>query len=1037
MPTVAELDVVISADVRQFDAGIKHVEQATKGLGDSVAKGAGIGLGFGAVAKGLEIVGGAFGTVKSAAIDLNSSLEQSKIAFTTMLGSAEKADAFLADLAKFAAETPFEFPDLVQASKRMFAFGFESKQVVPLLTAVGDAVAAVGGGADVIDGVTTALGQMQAKGKVSAEEMNQLAERGIPAWDMLAKKLGVSVAQAMDMASKGTVKAATFIEAFQQGTAQRFGGMMAKQARTWQGALSTISDSVNMSIAVAFRPLFDIMSTGAIMLADFLTGDTFKEWSGIVADAIGDVITSTIALARAIGTELQPVFAWVMDHGAEIKAVFLGAAAGIGTLLASAAVVPIISAVGGALMALLSPIALVAAAGATLALAWQGNWFNIQVYVNNFLTWLTTVAVPTLTATLGAAITYLTTTVVPLFQAALAALTLWMQTIFVPTLTVVWDWFSTKIGGAVTWLTETGWPLLGAAMNAVQNWLSETLAPTLESVWEWLSEKLGDALTWLRDKGWPAFGDAMNAVQNWIKESLLPILEKVWDWLARQFSAALNWLTDTGWPLFKGAMEAVWSWINEALVPTLSIVWEWLKLRFGEALTWLTDTGWPNLQTAMSNTSTYITTTLIPSFTDLHAKLAEKGVYDDIAASATNIWQALKQINQYLPTTSKGFSDAVQPAYDFANGVKAITAAFREWSETGPYDIVDAFNEAVFMIRHTIWEGMNAIADAASWVADAAGVALPDIFGHMPSEPERPSPVQRPSGGGGGGGGSSPAPNPPGQGSMPGPGGGGGSAPSPSPSPSPSPAPVEPPRVPTPEPTPAPSPSPAYPTTPSGWAAAARAAAESLGIPSDTFAKQMSHESVGFAENVIWQRMLSPAGARGIAQFMTGTGNSIADQMGVSRDAFWSDPYLQLRGGAFLMKQNLASYDQDMLAALVAYNAGNVNADYLRPYLHNPTREVYELENTWRDKEPRQYIRSILGYAQGGWAGLNGPEVAMLGERGPEYIVPNSALRRSGGSLSEQTVRIDVAIGGRLAEEIYVTGRDLAIRRGRAPAGAV
>src|SRR5262245_40018786 len=305
MPTVAELDVVITASTKDFDAGIRHVEQQTKSLGKSVSEGVGVGLGFGAVAKGLELVGSAFGAAKGAAIDLNSSLEQSKIAFTTMLGSAEKADAFLEDLAKFAATTPFEFPDLVNASKRMFAFGFQSQQVVPLLTAVGDAVAAVGGGADVIDGVTTALGQMQAKGKVSAEEMNQLAERGIPAWDMLAKKLGVSVAQAMDMASKGTVKAATFIEAFQEGTAQRFGGMMAKQARTWQGALSTISDSVNMAIAKAFKPLFDILSTGAIMLADFLTGEQFTQWADRVTSAIGDVVDAFDALINYIGAVLE------------------------------------------------------------------------------------------------------------------------------------------------------------------------------------------------------------------------------------------------------------------------------------------------------------------------------------------------------------------------------------------------------------------------------------------------------------------------------------------------------------------------------------------------------------------------------------------------------------------------------------------------------------------------------------------------------------------------------------------------------------
>lgn len=36
------------------------------------------------------------------------------------------------------------------------------------------------------------------------------------------------------------------------------------------------------------------------------------------------------------------------------------------------------------------------------------------------------------------------------------------------------------------------------------------------------------------------------------------------------------------------------------------------------------------------------------------------------------------------------------------------------------------------------------------------------------------------------------------------------------------------------------------------------------------------------------------------------------------------------------------------------------------------------------------------GYAEGGWAGLHGPELAWLGERGPEYVVP--ASRMGGGA---------------------------------------
>jgi SLT domain-containing protein len=78
------------------------------------------------------------------------------------------------------------------------------------------------------------------------------------------------------------------------------------------------------------------------------------------------------------------------------------------------------------------------------------------------------------------------------------------------------------------------------------------------------------------------------------------------------------------------------------------------------------------------------------------------------------------------------------------------------------------------------------------------------------------------------------------------------------------------------------------------------------------------------------------------------------------------------------------------------------------------------------------------GYASGGWAGLHGPELAWLGERGPEYVVPNSALRAGGGSAGAmQSVSMPIVIGDRVIEELWITGRDLAIRRGRVPgAGA-
>lgn len=118
------------------------------------------------------------------------------------------------------------------------------------MTAVGDSAAALGIGEEGIQRLTLAIGQMQAKGKVSAEEMLQLAEAGVPAWEMLANKIGTDIPTAMDKASKGQISAAEGIQAVISGMNSKFGGMMEQQAQTVNGIMSNIQDSVTQSMVV-------------------------------------------------------------------------------------------------------------------------------------------------------------------------------------------------------------------------------------------------------------------------------------------------------------------------------------------------------------------------------------------------------------------------------------------------------------------------------------------------------------------------------------------------------------------------------------------------------------------------------------------------------------------------------------------------------------------------------------------------------------------------------------------------------------------
>lgn len=211
-----------------------------------------------------------FGFIASAVVGFNSRLEQSHIAFETLIGDAKSADAFITKMMRFAELSPFDFAGLEDAAQRLMAMGFTADQVLPSLTAIGDAVSALGGGKDKIDRVSLAIGQMITAGRINAQDMRQLTEAGIPAWDILSKAIGKSVAETRKMAENGLIPATQAVEDLLNGMEARFGGLMARQARTAAGAFSTIRDSMLQIISGAVQPAFDAISKGMVALADFL-----------------------------------------------------------------------------------------------------------------------------------------------------------------------------------------------------------------------------------------------------------------------------------------------------------------------------------------------------------------------------------------------------------------------------------------------------------------------------------------------------------------------------------------------------------------------------------------------------------------------------------------------------------------------------------------------------------------------------------------------------------------------------------------------
>ncbi|NBW19412.1 MAG: hypothetical protein EBR82_66705, partial [Caulobacteraceae bacterium] len=139
----------------------------------------------GAVQAGLAAVGfsgvqavaaGAVGLTKEV-IETRANYESLERGLTAVTGSAAKTQAQLERLREVAKLPGLGFEEAVKGATRLQAAGLSAAESEKALRGFGKAIAQVGGGREELDGVVLALGQIASKSKVSAEEINQLAER--------------------------------------------------------------------------------------------------------------------------------------------------------------------------------------------------------------------------------------------------------------------------------------------------------------------------------------------------------------------------------------------------------------------------------------------------------------------------------------------------------------------------------------------------------------------------------------------------------------------------------------------------------------------------------------------------------------------------------------------------------------------------------------------------------------------------------------------------------------------------------------------
>ncbi|AQY55119.1 tail length tape measure protein [Geobacillus phage TP-84] len=334
MATIRELRAKFTATANGFKSAIQGIKKDIQSLNDASNKAAdnmnsrfsnlkSTLVGFAGAYLGFEALKGGITSVATAMIQGNANMEQYHATLTTVLKSSEKATEMLAWAEKFAASTPFEIPDIVEATTKLEVYGISAKET---LKDIGDMAAITG---------KPLMQAVEAIADAQTGELERLKEFGITkqmlidkAQELYGKEIVNAKGQITDMETMNKALFAIMRE--------RYSGGMEYISKTFNGMLANIKDSMGTIAAELGKPIFEKLKGQMEDLVPIMSAFT----SFIRGDMSGAMKTLTEAFGANKAQQIMSFFQTIKNAGMGIKDFFVSLAPtvqNIGTILGNIA----------------------------------------------------------------------------------------------------------------------------------------------------------------------------------------------------------------------------------------------------------------------------------------------------------------------------------------------------------------------------------------------------------------------------------------------------------------------------------------------------------------------------------------------------------------------------------------------------------------------------------------------------------------------------------------------------------------------------
>lgn len=247
---MAGLHFDITGDNSNFLRKLREVETGVTNTSKEIEKnGLGIEDMFNKMTKAAAAFGAGF-TAKELIqniIQVRGEFQQLEVAFTTMLGSSEKANVLMAQLTETAAKTPFDLQGVANGARQLLAYGTSAEDVNETLIRLGNIAAGL---SQPLGDLVYLYGTTMTQGRLYTPDLNQFTGRGIPMIKELAKEFGVAESEIKGMVEAGMIGFPEVQKVIQNLTNEggMFFNLMQEQSKTITGQISNIGDSFSMML---------------------------------------------------------------------------------------------------------------------------------------------------------------------------------------------------------------------------------------------------------------------------------------------------------------------------------------------------------------------------------------------------------------------------------------------------------------------------------------------------------------------------------------------------------------------------------------------------------------------------------------------------------------------------------------------------------------------------------------------------------------------------------------------------------------------